>query len=310
MECKNERLNFQAIKMFENKELQLSKQTFLAILILIVTIFLWSSAFVVIRYASIDYSPGALALLRYLTASLVMGALFFTLKQRRRVTYKDLGFFFILGFTGFTLYNVFLNYGELTVSAGLASFIVGQSPLLIAILAAVFLKECIGSVAKIGFLISIAGLSLLAYGETRHGHFDIGILYLSICTVCSAVYAILQKSVLSRYHPIEIVTYAIWGGTLALLVYAHSMVADLQHAALLTTLSVIYMGIFPGALAYLGWCYGLSKLPASRAAAYPYLIPVFAVLLGWLLLGEVPPTLAFIGGCIMLMGAILINIKH
>jgi drug/metabolite transporter (DMT)-like permease len=66
---------------------------------------------------------------------------------------------------------------------------------------------------------------------------------------------------------------------------------------------VVYLGVFPTAVAFTTWGYALARTTAGRMGALTYLVPPLAILLGWLILGETPPALAFAGGVLCLTGA-------
>ncbi len=65
---------------------------------------------------------------------------------------------------------------------------------------------------------------------------------------------------------------------------------------------VVYLSVFPTAVAFTTWAYALSRTTAGRMGATTYLVPPLAVLMGWMVLGEVPPALALIGGALCLVG--------
>jgi drug/metabolite transporter (DMT)-like permease len=65
---------------------------------------------------------------------------------------------------------------------------------------------------------------------------------------------------------------------------------------------VVYLGVFPTAVAFTTWAYALSRTSAARMGATTYLVPALTVLLGWAILGEVPSWLALAGGVLCLAG--------
>jgi drug/metabolite transporter (DMT)-like permease len=71
-------------------------------------------------------------------------------------------------------------------------------------------------------------------------------------------------------------------------------------------MAAFYLGVFPGAIAYLGWSYVFARGPAARTATLLYLIPVLAIFIAWVWLREVPKVIALIGGAIALAGVFLV----
>jgi len=272
-----------------------------------ITIFLWASGFVGIRAGLQGYSPEGLALFRYLIASVCMAIIYYRMPSRNTVRTVDALALMGVGAIGIGVYNITLNYGELTVSSGMASFITSQAPIITTILAIIFLGERANKFRILGFLISIAGVALIAMGENGGLTLDTSILYILIATLAAGLYSVLQKPFLKRYHAIEVTTYIIWGATLFLSIYTKQLQYDLMHATLNTTLTVVYLGIFPAAIAYLAWSYVLAQIPASRAVSFLYFMPFVATLLGWLCLDEVPILMSVIGGLLAISGVWIVN---
>jgi len=275
-----------------------------------VTIIFWASAFVGIR-ATIDaYSAGSLALLRYLISSVLMAVLFYTQNQKpTKLEGKDWFYILILGLLGFSIYNVALNSGERTVPAGIASFIISLIPVFMTVLAYFFLKEPVSKRGWLGVAVSICGILVIAIAQQVGFALDLGVLLVCISALSAAAFHVMQKPMLRRFSVVELNTYAIWAGTAAMLVYTPQLLHDVSSASFNSTMWVFYLGIFPGAIAYMSWSFVLSRVPASIAASYIFTLPLVATCMGVLMLHERPNVLSLVGGVIALLGAILVNFR-
>lgn len=286
----------------------MSKQNWQNYLLLSIATLVWSSAFVGIRFGLRDYSPGAMALMRFSVASLTILPLYWHARQSdKQITAKDRLKIFFTGFIGISLYHVALNYGETSVSSGTASFIVSQAPVLVLILAVVFLKERPGIMGWVGFLISCLGVAIIAFAENASMHVSWGLILLGLAAVASAYYTILQKSLLSKINAIELMALLIWSGTLGMAMFLPDLVHDFQHASFSSSLVVVYLGVFPGVIAYTCWTIVLARMPAAHVISWVYLQPILATVLGWLLVNEVPVVFSVVGGCIALLGALIVQ---
>lgn len=277
---------------------------------LFLAIFLWASAFVGIRMGLTAYTPGALALFRFLIASLCMFIFYIALPGRHKINGKDAILMMLVGVVGITIYNVALNTGELAVDAGIASFIVSQSPVLSILIAVIVFNEKLTLLSLFGILVSFIGISLITLATFQHVHINIGLLLVCVAALISAIYSFLQKPFLKHYHAIEVTSYVIWGGTLALLVYMPELKLNIANAPLNTTLAVVYLGVFPAAIAYLCWNYALAYLPVAQVVNYLYFMPIIATYLGWVILGERPTLLAITGGLVAMVGVWIANYAY
>jgi len=273
---------------------------------LVAAIFFWASAFVGIRIGLHTYSPEGLALLRYLIASVCMGIIYYYLPVRSRMNLWDACALLAIGAVGIGFYSITLNYGEMTIPSGMASFLISQSPIVTALLAMLFLGERLTFSHMLGFLVSLIGVGLIAIGEGGF-HWSMGITYVLLATLSGSFYTIWQKPFLKKYHAIEAATYIIWGGTLFLSFYFSHLQKDLATASFSNTLTVIYLGIFPAAIGYMAWSYVLAEVPASRAGSFFYFMPFVATFLGWLGLNEVPVPISLLGGLLAIVGVCLVN---
>jgi len=282
-----------------------------------IVLVLWASAFAGIRAGmrlgphgpgSDGYGPGELALLRFGVASLVL-AIFAALKRMRLPERIDLPRITLSGILGITIYHVALNVGELTVSAGAASLLIAAGPVFTAIFSSFFLNERLTWIGWLGILVAFAGVSLISISGNGGLHFTPGALFILLSAVATATFFILSKLSFAKYSALEFTTYAIWAGTIPLFVFLPGLLRQMPHAAPTATLGVIYLGVFPAALAYILWSYALSRMPASLLSSFLYLSPVLAIFIAWIWLDEIPGLLTLVGGGIAILGVILVQVK-
>lgn len=273
-----------------------------------VTLVLWASAFAGIRAGLEAYGPGHLALFRFLVASLVLAVYAVAVKMPLpRV--KDLPGILLLGFLGITVYHTALTWGELTVTAGAASLLIASAPVLTCLWAMVLLRERITPRGWIGIVGGFLGASLIAAGEGGGVQLNSGALLVLLAALSSSLNIVLQKPYLERYSAIRFAACSIWAGTLFMSVFLPGLAQAVRTAPLHATLAVVYLGAFPGALAYVAWTYALSRIPASTIASFLYLVPILAVVIAWIWLGEMPTLLALLGGVLSLAGVALVNTR-
>ena len=272
-----------------------------------VTLLLWASAFPEISVAlKGGYSPYSVALLRYLTASVLL-ALYMLFRRTPLPDWRDLPGLTVVGFFGFTLYNIALNAGQQQVLPGVASFLIASAPVFIALLAMLFNRERLTWIGWAGIALSLIGVGVISLiGEAGIG-INVYALLVLLAAHAGAAYATTLKRYLSKYGVLRTTTYAIWTGTALMLIYLPGLWQEMQTATTSGTVAVIYLGIFPGAIGYMCWSYVLSKVPASIAGSFLYMIPLLATFIAWLRLGEVPGPPSFVGGLLIILGVIAVN---
>jgi drug/metabolite transporter (DMT)-like permease len=267
-----------------------------------ITVVFWGSAFAGIRAGLHSYSPTHLALLRFLSASAAL-ALIVARPGMRRPVLRDVPLVVLLGLLGFAFYNIALNIGEQSIPSGPAALLIQTLPIWTALAAITFLGERLRTWGWVGIAVSFAGALVIALGKGSGITLSWGAGLILLASVSASAYNIIQKSMLDRYRPLEITTWAIWAGTLLLLPFAGGLVGEVRAAPTADTLAVVYLGVGPAALAYVTWAVVLSRLPASRASSILFVVPVIAFLVGWVWLGEAP-TLEDLAGGILAMGGV------
>ncbi|MEU8714310.1 DMT family transporter [Streptomyces sp. NPDC048663] len=265
-----------------------------------VTVVLWASAFVAIRSAGDSYSPGALALGRLFSGSLALVLLCLVRREGLppRSAWRGIA---ISGVLWFGFYMVALNWGEQQVDAGTAALVVNIGPLLIALLGTRLLGDPMPPRLLAGMAVSFAGA--VTVGLSMAGGGGSSVLGVVLCLLAAVAYAagvVAQKPALARASALQVTTYGCLVGTAACLPFAGQLVRQVAHAPLSATLDMVYLGVFPTALAFTTWAYALARTTASRMGATTYAVPALVVLMSWLALGEVPGPLTLAGGALCL----------
>jgi drug/metabolite transporter (DMT)-like permease len=269
----------------------------------LVSIVLWSSAFVGIRAATRTIHPGALALGRLVIGTVLLGALLLR-RGAVRPTRRDVGLLFIAGPLWFGLYNVALNTAEQVVDAGTAAMVINIAPLMIMALAAVFLRERLTRGLLVGGAIAFAGVIIMGLATTSGDAPLWGVLLCIAATAASAAGLVAQKPVLARQSALQVTWACCAIGAVCCLAYAPTLARDIRSASSVDLAWMIYLGVFPTSVAFTTWAYALARGTASRLATTAYLVPPITIAMSWLILDEVPRLLAVVGGVLCLAGVI------
>ncbi|MFI5934538.1 DMT family transporter [Actinoplanes sp. NPDC051494] len=265
------------------------------------TMILWASAFIAIRSVGADYSPGSLALGRLLTGSVALTAVAL-LRPRTIPRGRPLALVIAYGVLWFGIYAVLINAAEHHLDAGTTALVVNVGPILIAVLAGIYLKEGFPRGLVAGLAIAFCGVATIAVATSTGQRDTAGVLLALGAAALYAVGVLLQKQALDTVDPFTATWLGCLAGAAVCLPWAGTLIHEVGTAPASATLGLLYLGVFPTAVAFATWAYALRRMTAGKLSSSSYLVPALAVLLSWAVLGEVPTALALAGGALCLAG--------
>ncbi len=268
----------------------------------LISVVLWASAFVAIRFVSRQLGPGPLALGRLTVGSLALGAVML-IRREPLPRGRAAAFSVLSGLLWFAVYNLALNAAEQRIDAGTASLLVNTGPIFLAFLAGALLREGYPRTLIGGCAVSFVGVAVIAVGVSHHG--VRATWGAALCLVAALVYAggvVAQKPALRDASALSVTWLASTIAALVCLPYAPELVGQLGRARASTIVWTVYLGVGPLAVGFATWAFALARSDAGRLGVTTYLVPPLVVVLSWVALGQAPPLLALPGGLLCLAG--------
>ena len=225
-------------------------------------------------------------------------------------TGRDLWTFSYLGFFGVVVNQMCFTMGLRYTSVGHAAVIVGMGPIYTLVLAVLFRLERATWHKVIGMAIAFSGVAVLASenGISPHSPSLLGDAITMTGSIGFATYAVLGKRVAGKYDALTMAAFNHFAGAIIIFPVALHQARALGpfsrwHAIPWQGwMAVLYMAVFSSAMAYLLYFWLLRYLEASQLSAFTYLLPVLAVILGILWLGERGSAMQIVGGVLALAG--------
>ncbi|MBI4907171.1 MAG: EamA family transporter [Acidobacteria bacterium] len=271
----------------------------------------WALNFVVARVALRDFPALLAASIRALLAGLILLPLYMWKGRqldKEPWTAKDVPVLLGLGVIGVTFNQVLFLLGLNRTSTTHAAIITGLMPLQVLIISMFMKVERMSLVRAGGMLVAITGVGVLQTVNDPHGRATLlGDLLIFLSGSSFAAFAVLSKKLTQRHGGLTINTFGFLGGGLVLLPVVAWELAhfNLAQVTMPGWLSIVYMAVFPSAVAYLIFYYALTYIPASRVSTFSYLQPVMATMLGVFLMGDHISSALVAGGSLVLTGVFL-----
>jgi len=273
---------------------------------------IWGGTFIAGRVAAQEMPASLAALWRYVIATVALVAMTFVREGGLpRLDARQWIGVALLGLTGVTAYNYLFMVGLETVPASRGSLIIALNPAATMIGAALFLHEPLTGAKIAGTLLALVGVAIELSGGNPLALFDGGAgrgeLALFGCVVSWAAYTLLGKA-MTGLSTLAITTYAALVGTAMLAAVALARgELGVPHASTNGWIALAYMGTLGTAVAFVWFLEGVKALGPARAAIFVNLVPVAAITLAVLLLGEHVTGAMIAGAALVVAGVWIIN---
>ena len=268
------------------------------------TVLIWSSAYVFTKIALAHFTGPALGFLRCAIAATALVAVML-FKGAPRPRAADLPWLALSGATGFALYLLAFNHGSLTLNPTTSCILISTSPIMTALIARACFKESLTAAGWAAIISAFGGVVVLMLWDGSMT-LSLGVFWMLSAALLVSVYNIIQRKLSARYDSLRITAYSFIAATAMLAWIAPEAVNELRSASAKQTGVLIFLGLFPSALAYPLWVKALALAPrTSTVTNYMYLTPLLALLLEYLIMAELPGAGTLVGGAIILGSLIL-----
>ncbi len=276
---------------------------------LTVSMILMGTAYVGAKFALRVTGPFTTAFFRFLIASLIMWPLLFTFRLFQPVRRQHVGLLIRHALFQTTLYFSLQYAGLQYTTASNTALITNTRPIILALIAVIFLKEHFSRVQWAALLLSFLGVFVIlqdpqANVMPNHLRGDFLIL---LNALSGALGIVFLKQLLKDYHPFTILVYQATIGMLGLLPLALFETSGKLFSSEIAWGPIIFLAVFCTAMAQVLLNTGVSRLPVSTSGAYFFIIPVLNVIFASILLGEPVTWRLIFGGLMILTGTYMIN---
>jgi len=274
----------------------------------------WGASFIATKVALREVSPITIVWLRFGMGVIILGGAVWLRKQFRLIALTELSYFALLGALGVTFHQWLQSNGLLTAQATTTAWIVSTTPIFMALLGWLVLKEKLGWQKLGGIALATVGMIVVvskgSWTNIQSGNlWTVGDVLVMISAPNWAVFSILSRRGLQQYPATLMMFYVMgfgWLFTTGLFAVQNSW-GEIAHLTSAGWQGVLFLGIFCSGLAYIFWYDALQKLEAARVGVFLYVEPIVAVIVAAFILNEPVLPLVLLGGGAILLGVWLVN---
>lgn len=293
---------------------QKQSPTLLPYLEVLFAVIVWGASFIATKIGVQDVTPITIVFLRFGMGVLILGIAVAVRGEFAWPARDEWAYFALLGFLGITWHQWLQSTGLMTAQASTTAWIVATTPVFMALLGWLVLKEKLSWGQMGGIVLAALGVLLVVSNGNLSNIFSgafgtPGDFLILISAPNWAIFSILSRRGLQKHPAARMMFYVMAFGWLftAIAFFAGGNLGEIQKLTTGGWIGVLFLGIFCSGLAYIAWYDGLQAIAASEIGAFLYLEPLIAVIVAAIILSEPVTWASLLGGAVILLGVYLVN---
>lgn len=273
----------------------------------------WGFSFIATKNALNEVSPTVIVFIRQLLGIVFLTSVAVKNKNSFAVNIKDHKWIFVLALIA-SVHLWIQVTGLQWTSASNTGWIIGTTPVFMAILAFIIFKERMTVQQLIGIVISFFGLlTLISKGDFLS--IDLiknkGDALVVSSSVTWAIYSMVNKKIILHYSPIMTTLYMFLYVSIILAPFTinEQNITAVVNLSFSGWISILFLGIICSGAAYALWAQTLKEMSATQAGVFLYLEPFVTLFGAWIMLSEHITVLTFLSGITIIGGVVLVNRK-
>jgi drug/metabolite transporter (DMT)-like permease len=265
----------------------------------------WAGNYVFGKYVVAEMSPLWITFSRWFLASFILVAVAYVLeKPDWRKVIKEWQILSAMAVVGIIVYTLILYSALDYTSSTNAALVSSLNPAVMAVFAAIFLKERIAKLQVLGIGISLIGVFIILtegnLSRILQMEYNRGDLLMLAAIMMWTIYSIIGKG-LRTISPITATASSSVIATIMMTPFALYQGIDLTALSPVAWTGIIYITIFPSVCSFVFWNIGVKELGANKSAIFLNLIPVFTAIISWSL-GNKISAAQILGGLLVFAG--------